>query len=123
MSRCVIEMADNVANKSFQSFIAIVLLTAGALASSIPKDGVILVGGVPIESNAAFLSSWQLTFESYLTDVVGKKYSPPLQFSLVLLNLTSAFDILQASKVHFVFANPSLYSCLEAEFSGTEKYF
>ena len=81
-------------------------------------QGVVVVGGVPLGTSENFLSLWKPTFEKYLTDTVGSNRSPPLQFSLVPVSLTSIFDAVETGKLDFVYANPSLYSCLEAEYSG-----
>jgi hypothetical protein len=81
------------------------------------------IGGVPLESSAGFLTLWRPTFETYLSETVGIKYSPPLRFSLITLTLSTAFDMVEAGNVSFVFSNPSLFSCLQAEYSGPYNHY
>jgi hypothetical protein len=78
----------------------------------------IVVGGVPLGSSSSFVLSWKPTFEKYLFDTVGLKYDPPLNFSLIPLTLSNSFQMIDEGKVHFIYSNPSLYSCLETEYSG-----
>ncbi len=80
----------------------------------------VVIGGVPLGSSSSFLKSWKPTFERYLLDTVGQAYDPPLNFSLIPLTLSNAFEMVKGGKVHFVYSNPSLYSCLESEYSGTQ---
>jgi hypothetical protein len=83
----------------------------------------IVVGGVPLGSSSSFLQSWQPTFEKYLFDTVGTLYNPPLNFSLIPLTLSNAFQMVNERRVQFIYSNPSLYSCLESEYSGKEFEF
>ena len=78
----------------------------------------IIVGGVPNSAEVEFLIAWRPTFERFLSEEVGRRFMQPVSFSLVVLNLSSVFDALSEGKVDFIFANPSLYSCLDPEFSG-----
>jgi hypothetical protein len=78
----------------------------------------IKIGGVPLGSSDTFLSIWRPTFEDYLTNTVGSKQTPQVEFSLVAISLNSAFDKIENGELDFVYANPSLHSCLEAEFGG-----
>ena len=90
------------------------------VSSSIRESGVVKIGGIPLGSSEAFLSAWKPTFENYLTDAVGFKRNPPIKFSLLAISLDSSFDKIESGELDFVYANPSLYSCLEAEFAGTK---
>jgi hypothetical protein len=78
-----------------------------------------VVGAVPTTSELEFSMAWRPTFEKYLSEEVGKRFNRPVSFSLVVLNVSYAFDAVSEGKIDFIFANPSLYSCLDAEFSGT----
>jgi hypothetical protein len=78
----------------------------------------VLVGVVPVTSDADFLTTWRSTFEDYLTDTVGRELNPRARFEIVLLSLTSVFDAVNESSIDFLFVNPSLFSCLEIEYSG-----
>jgi hypothetical protein len=78
----------------------------------------IIIGGVPLGSSSSFLKLWKPTFERYLFDTVGQQYDPPLNFSLIPLTLSNAFQMVDDGNVHFIYSNPSLYSCLEYEYSG-----
>ncbi len=78
----------------------------------------IVVGAVPTSAEAEFLAAWRPTFEAFLNEEVGKHFMQPVSFSLHVLNLSSVFDAVSEGKIDFIFANPSLYSCLDPEFSG-----
>ncbi len=78
----------------------------------------IVVGAVPTSAEVEFLIEWRPTFEGFLNEEVGKHFIQPVSFSLVVLNLSSAFDAISEGTIDFIFANPSLYSCLDPEFSG-----
>ena len=100
-----------------ERWIAIVCLYAcGASQQVEPKT--IVIGAVPTTSDQKFIKSWSPTFETFLNEEVGKIYVPPLSFSLVTLNMSSAFDAVSKDSVDFIFANPSLYACLDYEYSG-----
>jgi hypothetical protein len=79
----------------------------------------IIIGAVPIGSNEAFSTAWKPTFENYLTDTVGVKYNPPLNFTFVSLTTTALFDMAGSGNVDFIYSNPSVYACLESEYAGT----
>ena len=96
---------------------AIVVYLCGASQQAEPKNAVI-IGAVPTTSDKVFIQSWGPTFETFLNQEVGNTFVPPLSFSLVILNASSAFDAVLEERVDFVFANPSLYACLDFEFSG-----
>jgi hypothetical protein len=78
----------------------------------------ILVGAVPLSSAEEFFHAWRPTFETLLTEKVRKRLNTQISFSLVMLNLSSVFDAVANKEVDFVFANPSIYSCLDIEFTG-----
>jgi hypothetical protein len=88
------------------------------LSSHLCQSRTIKIGGVPLGSSDTFLSLWRPTFEDYLTNAVGSKQNPPVEFSLIAVSLDSAFDKIESGGLDFVYANPSLHSCLEAEFGG-----
>ena len=64
------------------------------------------------------IALWRPTFEKYLESWVGKYLDAQLNFSLETCTKTSAFPLVESRTVHFIFASPSIYSCLEAEFQG-----
>ncbi len=78
----------------------------------------LLIGVVPVTSDNDFLSTWRTTFEDYLSDTAGRDLDPNARFEIVLLTLTSVFDAVNQNSIDFLFVNPSLFSCLEIEYSG-----
>ncbi len=99
-------------------YVLIMITQAIFVASNLPhRDRQIFVGVMP--SSSSPLTAWKATFENYLTDIVGKKYDPPFNFSLVpLISTTAAYEVVASGKVDFIYLNPSLYSCLESEHEG-----
>ncbi len=96
----------------------LILVLSIHFSRSAESNRTISIGAVPITSDTAFLSAWKPTFEDYLSDTVGQFFVPPARFEIVLLTLTSVFDAVKEKSIEFVFVNPSLFSCLESEFSG-----
>jgi ABC-type phosphate/phosphonate transport system substrate-binding protein len=85
------------------------------------RDRQIFVGAMALGSSSASLTltAWKPTFENYLTETVGIKFDPHINFSLVPLTSTaSAYQMAESGKVDFVYLSPSLYSCLESEYEG-----
>ena len=78
----------------------------------------IIIGAVPASGDAEFKALWSPTFEAYLNNKIGNTSTPPVSFSLVILNLSTAFNAVQKHEIDFIFINPSLYSCLDLEYSG-----
>jgi hypothetical protein len=78
----------------------------------------LLIGVVPVTSDVEFLKIWRSTFEDYLSDTAGRDLDPEARFEIVLLSLTSVFDAVKKNSIDFLFVNPSLFSCLEIEYSG-----
>jgi hypothetical protein len=83
-----------------------------------PRSAPETIGVVPVTSDAEFLKTWRSTFEDYLSDTAGREMDPEARFEIVLLSLTSVFDAVNQSSIDFLFINPSLFSCLEIEYSG-----
>ena len=69
-------------------------------------------------SEAKLQAEWGPTFETYLTESVGRQLVPPRNFSLVLLSIQGAFELVDQKAIDFIFATPSIFSCLELENSG-----
>ena len=78
----------------------------------------IIVGGQPLISDTQFLQIWRPTFEIFLTREVGLQYSPPLNFTLVPMDVNTSLNKARLGEVDFLFVNPSEYICLDSEFSG-----
>jgi hypothetical protein len=74
-------------------------------------------------SEAKLQAEWGPTFETYLTESVGLHLIPPRNFSLVLMSIANAFDMVDEKEIDFIFATPSIFSCLELENSGNFYYF
>ncbi len=69
-------------------------------------------------SEARLQEVWGPTFETYLTESVGRRLDPPRNFSLVLMSIHVAFEMVDEKSIDFIFATPSIFSCLEMENSG-----
>ena len=79
----------------------------------------IVIGAVHTGSELEFYQSWKVTFEVFFaTYFKSKSEFSGVIFSLKLFNLSSVFDAVSKGELDFVFANPSVYSCLDIEFSG-----
>ena len=94
------------------------------LSCSFPLTGTassILIGAVPTSSNYEFFHAWKPTFETYLIENVMFDKNQSMSFTLTILNQTSAFDAVSTKNVDFLFVNPSLYSCMDLEFSGDKQ--
>ena len=99
-------------------FTVLCVLYSVRMGSTLNIPARLVVGAVPTISEADFKTLWRPTFETFLNQEVGSTFAPPVSFSLVVLNLSSAFDAVSKNEIDFIFVNPSLYSCLDLEFSG-----
>ena len=101
------------------------------ISTAIPAKGSYLNGTnivVGVISSGEFSESnvrslWGPTFETLLSESVGRKLSPPRNFSIVLLDIATSFPMVEEKNVDFIFATPSLFACLEAEYSGAQLIF
>ena len=61
------------------------------------------------------MNEYNLTFETYLTEVVGKRFDPPIEFQMKATEwpLLSWIDL--AEEVDFMYSDTGLYSCIGTE--------
>ena len=78
----------------------------------------IVIGAVPISAERSFNDSWFPTFVDFFNEFFSSSALQPVSFSFAILNLSSVFDAVSNGEVDFVFVNPSLFSCLDLEYSG-----
>ena len=83
----------------------------------------ISIGAVPTTSSNQFLENWRPTFETYLNEKVGMQFMPAITFTLQVFNHSTIFDAVKRGHLDFVFANPAVYACLDAESSGQQIAF
>mmetsp|Transcript_23862 Transcript_23862/g.42288 ORF Transcript_23862/g.42288 Transcript_23862/m.42288 type:complete len:931 (-) Transcript_23862:188-2980(-) len=69
-----------------------------------------------LQISPSFYLRWPPTFQTYLTNVVGTKFTPPLNFTVEPLGFTTTFSKVENSELDFIFTNPSAFSCLDSEF-------
>lgn len=68
----------------------------------------------------AFMRTFNITFQDYLTATVGQRFDPPIRFEFVAnadVNLIY-YDLMESGEIDFSFANPYQAICLEAEFGA-----
>jgi hypothetical protein len=100
-----------------------IFLSASPHQTNISHHTTIVIALVAQQIEEASFLSWSPTFEKYLSDSVGKQYVPSLDFSLILLSPISVRPAIEAGTVHFFFASPSVFACLEVEYSGIRARF
>ena len=109
------------------SFCLIVLLTVGLVPinSSYVNGTDIIVGVVTTGdiTQKILQEKWVPTFKVFLTGSVGKNLNPPRNFSVVLLDIPTAFQMVNQKAIDFLFSTPSFFSCVESENSGHRIFF
>ncbi|CAJ1963241.1 unnamed protein product [Cylindrotheca closterium] len=68
--------------------------------------------------NLPLMRSLNVTFEDYLTATAGKRFDPPIQFEVVTITNSLAYDLMKSQEIDFVFINPFQSTCLEEEFGA-----
>ena len=79
-----------------------------------------IVGGFAPNGPTVFYQSFNSTFSTYLTAAVQQnpRYAS-VSFQTIALNFQSTYSLLDANQLDFVFMQPSLFSCIEGEYSVT----
>ena len=60
-------------------------------------------------------NEFNLTFETYLTEVVGKRWDPPIEFKMVASEWPLLNWIDEEKDVDFMYSDTGLYSCIGTE--------
>jgi hypothetical protein len=77
--------------------------------------GVVSTGDITEE---ILQQQWAPTFQTLLTEKVGQFLDPPRNFSLVLLDIPTAFERVGQRSVDFLYSTPSFFYCVQSENSG-----
>jgi hypothetical protein len=80
---------------------------------STPEQSVYRVGVMAIRGIETAFDEFSQTFSNYLSLTVGNRFDPPISFETVPVAFTDIVDRL--STYDFVYANPSVFSCIESE--------
>ena len=56
-----------------------------------------------------------MTFETYLNEVVGKRWDPPISFKMVVTDNPLRDWIDQREEVDFMYSDTGIYSCIATE--------
>ena len=83
-----------------------------------PYKSIYKVGVLAIRGEEAAYREFNSTFNAYLSKVAGSKFDPPIQFEMKAWNFTDAFTDSENASVDFIYANPSLFSCIESEYEA-----
>jgi guanylate cyclase len=78
-----------------------------------PEQSVYRVGVMAIRGIETAFDEFSQTFSNYLTLTVGNRFDPPITFETVPVAFTDTVH--QLSTYDFVYANPSVFSCIESE--------
>ena len=57
-------------------------------------------------------------FAEYLTATVGQRFEPSVEFEMVPVTFQSVFDEAERGDVDFMFASPSPFACVEAQYGA-----
>lgn len=74
-----------------------------------------VVGVMAIRGTESAFNDFNATFADFLTMSAGSHFDPPLSFSMIAIEPGTALDTFTAGGVDFVFANPSVSSCIDTE--------
>ena len=91
---------------------------ADALQST--KKTTYTIGVLAIRGDEAAYNEFNVTFNKYLTEAVGKqRFTTPIEFVMKPLNFLTLFTDTEASNVDFIYVNPSAFSCIESEYGAS----
>jgi len=76
------------------------------------------VGVLANQGTDAAYEEFHSTFEDYLTQTAGRRFDPPITFEMRALSLGTVFQDLSTYNIDFVYANPSVFSCVESEYGA-----
>jgi hypothetical protein len=82
-------------------------------------DRLLRVGVHSIRGFDKDLEEYSTLFNDYLTKTAGRRFDPPLEFEMVPLTFDAIMDTASRKSIDFVFANPSIYSCLGIEIGAS----
>eukprot|EP00730_Choanoeca_flexa_P009277 TRINITY_DN12619_c0_g1_i8.p1 TRINITY_DN12619_c0_g1~~TRINITY_DN12619_c0_g1_i8.p1 ORF type:complete len:2027 (+),score=485.44 TRINITY_DN12619_c0_g1_i8:425-6505(+) len=74
------------------------------------------IGALTAVGKDAFMALYSSTFESYLSDVVGQKFDPPITFNLRPLTSLEIFPAMKHSEIDFLFTDPSQFQCFSIQY-------
>lgn len=64
------------------------------------------------------VAEFNRTFGEYLTVTAGRRFDPPLTFTMKPLNYTQIFTESEKGSIDFIYVNPSAFSCIESEYES-----
>jgi serine/threonine protein kinase/ABC-type phosphate/phosphonate transport system substrate-binding protein len=77
------------------------------------------VGVYAISSlNDAYLETHK-AFGDYLTATAGQQFDPPIEFEVVSSYFSGILDAIGKDEMHFLYANPGVYSCVGTQLGAT----
>ena len=74
-----------------------------------------IVGVMAIRGTESAFNDFNATFADYLTMTAGQRFDPPVSFAMLAVEPGTALDEFTAGGIDFVFANPSVSSCIDTE--------
>ncbi|CAB9520615.1 Ephrin type-B receptor 3 (Fragment) [Seminavis robusta] len=74
------------------------------------------IGVLANRGDATALKEWNMTFGEYLTETAGRRFNPPIRFSMRPLSFGHIFE--EHQQVDFIHVNPAAYSCIAAEYGA-----
>ena len=79
------------------------------------------IGVLAIRGDEAAYEEFNTTFNTYLTEAVGKQRftNPSIEFVMKPLNFLTLFTDTETSQVDFIYVNPSAFSCIESEYGAS----
>ena len=63
----------------------------------------------------AAMREYNLTFSEYLTETAGKRFDPPIEFSMDPISFEGMNDAIENDEMDLFYANPGIYSCIGVE--------
>ena len=82
------------------------------------NDKAYLIGGFAQNGAAQFYKSFNSTFATYLTAAVQQNPNyASVTFSVVAVEYIDTYSLLEAGQLDFVYTQPSLFSCIEGEYT------
>lgn len=62
--------------------------------------------------------SYNTTFAQYLTATAGRKFDPPIEFSIISVEFTQLMELAEEKEVDFTFATSVVSTCMATQFEA-----
>ncbi len=100
-------------------FVGLLLLFHRGLVLAYSSRSTYVIGASPIWGVDRLFAEFNATFETYLTEQVGRKFDPPISFKLVAVDTDqwhTGAEMIHQEKIDFIYTGAAMMSCHQTVF-------